>query len=197
MEKQPSFITQARREQIIEATIKALDEIGYKSISLAKIAKIAKVSTGLISYHFSDKEDVLNNTLVYLLKKQYDYIKEKVDESKSAYDQLITFIDTSLAYQGTHYVHNVALIEIIFNARTPDNIPYYKVSDDEEDPLYVLLQEILQDGQKTKEFSTFDTKNVSIIIQGAIGESMLMNQENFNLEAYKNELVTMVTKMVK
>ncbi|MGP4040136.1 TetR/AcrR family transcriptional regulator [Gracilibacillus sp. D59] len=197
MEKQPSFITQARREQIIKATIDTLDEIGYKNISLAKIAKKAKVSTGLISYHFSDKEDVLNNTLVYLLKNQYEYIKEKIDESKSANDQLITFIDASLAYQATHYVHNVALIEIIFNARTPDNIPYYKLSDDDEDPLYNLLQEILRSGQEAKEFSRFDIKNVSIIIQGAIGESMLMNQENFNLETYKSELVTMVTKMVK
>lgn len=197
MEKQPSFITQARREQIIKATIEALDEIGYKKISLAKIAKKAKVSTGLISYHFSDKEDVLNHTLVYLLTNQYDFIKEKVAERKSAYDQLITFIDASLAYQGTHHAHNVALIEIIFNARTPDNIPYYKVAEDEEDPLYVLLQTILQYGQETKEFSTFDTKNVSIIIQGAISESMLMNQEDFNLETYKNELITMVTKMVK
>ncbi|WP_163582908.1 TetR/AcrR family transcriptional regulator [Gracilibacillus saliphilus] len=197
MEKQPSFITQARREQIIKATIEALDEIGYKKISLAKIAKKAKVSTGLISYHFSDKEDVLNHTLVYLLTTQYDFIKEKVAESKSAYDQLITFIDASLAYQGTHHVHNVALIEIIFNARTPDNIPYYKVAEDEEDPLYVLLQKILQYGQETKEFSTFGTKNVSIIIQGAIAESMLINQEDFNLETYKNELIAMVTKMVK
>ncbi len=197
MGKQPSFITQARREQIIKATIETLDEIGYINISLAKIAKKAKVSTGLISYHFSDKEDVLNHTLVYLLTNQYGFIKEKVTERKSAYDQLLTFIDASLAYQGTHHVHNVALIEIISNARTPDNIPYYKVSNDEEDPLYQLLQEILQHGQETKEFSTFDTKNVSIIIQGAIAESMLMNQENFNLETYKNELVTMVTKMVK
>src|SRR5699024_6613839 len=139
MVDQPSFITEARREQIIKATIEVLDEIGFVNISLAKIAKMAKVSTGLISYHFEDKEDVLNNTLVYLLKTQFDYIKERVSKEEPTYDRLIAFIDASLAYQGTHRVNNIALIEIIFNARTEDNVPYYKLSTDEEDPLYVHL----------------------------------------------------------
>ncbi|PTM53337.1 TetR/AcrR family transcriptional regulator [Desmospora activa] len=197
MGDQPSFIAEARREQIIKASIEALNELGYANISLAKIAKKAKVSTGLISYHFSDKEDLLNNTLTYLLKKQFQYIMERVSQKDSAYDQLIAFIDASLAYQGTHHAHNVALIEIVFNARTSDNVPYYQVSTDEEDPLYVRLQEILRYGQETKGFSGFDPQNVSIMIQGAIGESMLMKGEGFDLEAYRDELVSMVTKMVK
>ncbi len=197
MEDQPSFIAEARRKQIIHATIKVLDEIGYVNISLAKIAKMAKVSTGLISYHFKDKEDVLNHTLVYLMKIHFDYIKERVSKKESAYDQLITFIEASIAYQRTHSVNNIALIEIIFNARTEDNVPYYKLSTEEEDPLYTYLQEILLDGQKTKEFSAFNTKSLSMMIQGAISESMLMNGEGFDVEAYKNDLVTMVTKMVK
>ncbi|AEG59953.1 TetR/AcrR family transcriptional regulator [Desulforamulus ruminis] len=197
MGDQPSFIAEARREQIIKASIETLDEIGYVNVSLAKIAKRANVSTGLISYHFLDKEDLLNNTLAYLLKKQLDYIQERISKEESAYDKLISFIDASLAYQGTHRVDNIALIEIIFNARTPDNVPYYKVSSQEEDPLYKKLQEILCLGQETKEFAKFDSKSVSIIIQGAIAESMLMNGEGFDLEAYREELVNMVTKMVK
>ncbi|GIN72919.1 TetR family transcriptional regulator [Bacillus sp. J14TS2] len=193
-----SFIAEARKEQIIKATIDVLDEIGYVNVSLAKIAKKAKVSTGLVSYHFEHKEDVLNQTLLYLIEKQFEYIKERAEKKESAYDQLISFIDASLAYQGTHSVNNIALIEIVFNARTPENVPYYKVSNDDEDPLYTQLEEILSYGQKTKEFSdTFDPRFVSIMIQGAIAESILMNGEEFDLEGYKNELINTVTKMVK
>src|SRR5699024_9217272 len=107
MVNQPSFITAARREQIIKATIEVLNEIVFVTICLAKISKMSKVSTGLISYHFEDKEDVLNNTLVYLLKMQFDYIKERVSKEKTAYDQLIAFIDASLTFQGTHRVNNI------------------------------------------------------------------------------------------
>lgn len=196
MADQPSFIAEARREQIIKATIQVLDEIGYVNISLAKIAKMAKVSTGLISYHFKDKEDVLNNTLVYLVKTQLDYIKERVSKKEAAYDRLIAFIEASIAYQGTHSVNNIALIEILFNARTEDNVPYYKLSAEEEDPLYRYLQEILESGQKTNEFSNFNAKNLSTMIQGAISESMLVSGIDFDLEGYKNDLVAMVTKIV-
>src|SRR5699024_90043 len=114
MVNQPSFITESRREQIIKATIEVLKEIRYVNISCAKIAKIAKANTALIYYHLEDKEDVLNNTLVYLLKMQFDYIKERVSKEKTAYDQLIAFIDASLTFQGTHRVNNIALIEIVF-----------------------------------------------------------------------------------
>ncbi|WP_146553023.1 TetR/AcrR family transcriptional regulator [Rummeliibacillus sp. SL167] len=197
MGDQPSFIAEARREQIIKATIETLDEIGYVNISLAKIAKKAKVSTGLISYHFKDKEDVINHTLTYLLEKQFEYIQKSVSTKKKAYDQLVAFIDALVIYQATYKQNNVALIEIIFNARTEDNIPYYKLSDDEEDPLYIFLQDILRYGQETKEFTDFDVKNISVMIQGAISESMLMNDQKLNIQSYKNDLAKMIMKVVK
>jgi hypothetical protein len=95
---------------------------------------------------------VLNNTLIYLLKIQFDYIQARVSKEESAYKQLIAFIDASLAYQVTYRVNNITLIEIIFMARTEDNVPYYKVPTDEEDPLYGYLQEILHREQEAMYF---------------------------------------------
>lgn len=53
------FIADTRREQMMDATIETLNEIGYKKVSLSKIAKRAGISTGLISYHFSGKDDLI------------------------------------------------------------------------------------------------------------------------------------------
>lgn len=72
-----SFIAEARREQIIQSCIDTLEEVGYTKVSLTKIAKKAKVSTGLISYHFSDKMDLINQTLLYLLEKNWILLVEK------------------------------------------------------------------------------------------------------------------------
>ncbi|WP_150821088.1 TetR/AcrR family transcriptional regulator, partial [Streptococcus pneumoniae] len=58
-----SFIAEARREQIILACIDTLEEVGYNNLSLTKVAKKAKISTGLISYHFNDKLYLMNRTL--------------------------------------------------------------------------------------------------------------------------------------
>ncbi|MFZ2536118.1 TetR family transcriptional regulator [Methanothrix sp.] len=169
-DERQSFIAEARREQIIEATIATLDEIGYVNASLAQIAKRAGISTPLISYHFRDKNDLINQTLTTLLSETTAYVTERLKEGNTAREKLRIFIEARLAYQGTHSKHNVALIEIVFNARTPDNVPYYKLSDDGEDPVVYALEQLLTEGQASGEFREFDIHAMASAIQGAIGE---------------------------
>lgn len=199
MEKKQSFITEARREQIVMAAIEVLAEIGYVSASLSQIAKKAKISTGLISYHFSGKEDLMNNTLMYLVQQEWSFIKEKVDLKQTSTEKLIAFIEASLAYQGKNRVNNIALIEIVFNARTSDHIPYYLLEDegDDEDSLPALLREILYKGQASEEFIDFNPQVMSTIIQGAISESMLTHTSKTNIDIYSEELIKTVIRMVK
>lgn len=198
-EGKPSFIAEARREQIIEAAIKTLDEIGYVKASLAQIAQRAGISTALISYHFADKNDLMNHLLVKLLERSTSYILERVHRESTPQGKLNTFIVASLAYQGTHLAHNTALLEIVFNARTPDNTPYYKLSDDEEDLILQELQQILRDGQEQGVFRVFDINVMSSLIQGAIGEYMPISAitKKVDLEAYSNELVKIVNHSLR
>lgn len=200
MEVRQSFIAEARREQIIEAAIITLDEIGYVKASLAQIAKRARISTALISYHFTDKSDLMNHLLTNLLEGSTTYILKEVQQETTHHRKIETFITASLAYQGTHPERNTALIEIIFNARTPDNIPYYKLSDDEdEDPIMNELKLILYDGQKKGAFGEFNIDVMANMIQGAIGEYMFNTDitKKVDLKTYGSELVNIVNEALK
>jgi len=189
-----SFITEARREQIIEATIQTLDEIGYVKASLAQIAKRAGISTALISYHFSDKSDLMNHLLMKLVESSTSYILERVHQENTPQEKINTFIFASLDYQVTHPAHNTALIEIIFHARTSDNTPYYKLSDDEEDLMLKELRLILQNGQDAGVFGDFNIDVMANMIQGAIGEYMFNPSltKKVDLKTYSNELIKIV-----
>lgn len=197
-ESKQSFISGARREQIIEAAIKTLDEIGYVNASLSQIAKRAGISTGLISYHFSDKQDLMNHLLMNLIEKSTASILKMVQGEYEPKEKLEAFITASLSYQGTHHAHTTALIEIVFNARTPENIPYYKLSDDDEDLLMDTLCEILLDGQRKGQFGNFNAEVMANLIQGAIGEYMLgaAITKKVDLETYSRELVNIINKSV-
>lgn len=199
MEYKQYLIADARREQIIKAAIEVLAEIGYHSSTLSKIANRANISTGLISYHFSGKEDLMRNTLMYLVEQERAFIKEKVEQKQTYMEKLMVFIEASLAYQVTNRGNNIALLEIVFNGRTPDNVPYYLVETDDEDELNVLLKEILYKGQETKEFGDFDPQVIVIVIRGAISGSMSLPQyENkLNLEDYSEKLLKSVLKMIE
>jgi TetR/AcrR family transcriptional regulator, transcriptional repressor of bet genes len=198
-EEKQSFIAEARRAQIVDAAIKTLDEIGYVQASLAQIAKRAGISTALISYHFADKDDLMNHVLVRLLEASNTYILDKVRQHKAPQEMLDAFIIASLAYQGTHPAHNAALLEIIFNARTPDKIPYYKLSDDEEEPLLHELKQILRNGQEEGVFGAFQTDVMASLIQGGIGEYMLSTAvtKKVDLETYSRELSKIVRQAVR
>lgn len=57
---------EARRTQLIEATIEVLASKGYSRMTLTDVAKLAGLSHGLVNFHFETKEKLLAETLRYL-----------------------------------------------------------------------------------------------------------------------------------
>jgi hypothetical protein len=140
----------------------------------------------------------MNNLLVHLVETSTAYVLSRVERETSPKQKLAAFIDASLAYQGTHHAHNTALIEIIFNARTPENTPYYKLGDD-DDQIRQELRQILTSGQEQGMFGTFNVDVVATVIQGAIAEYMLASPtvvKTVDLETYSKELIGLIEKLV-
>ncbi|WP_124727891.1 TetR/AcrR family transcriptional regulator [Staphylospora marina] len=196
--KKQSFIAEARRAQIIEAAIHTLDEIGYVNASLAQIAKRAGISTALISYHFQDKNDLMNHTLATLIEEETRYVAERLAAAKTPRERLHAYIEACLAYQGTHPKRIYALIEIIFHARTPDQVPYYKLEDDDEEPLVSVLKEILITGQKAGEFRAFNVPVTAAALRAAIWEYAANKtlSEQIDLETYSAELIQIFDRVI-
>jgi AcrR family transcriptional regulator len=58
-QRPPTFIEQARRAQLIEATIDLVAHHGYAGTSLARIAEAAQISKATVLYHFPSKDAVV------------------------------------------------------------------------------------------------------------------------------------------
>ncbi|MBL4928168.1 TetR family transcriptional regulator [Fuscibacter oryzae] len=59
----------ARRAQLIEATIEVLARQGYARVTMADVARRAGLSHGLVNFHFHSKENLLVETLIYLAEE--------------------------------------------------------------------------------------------------------------------------------
>lgn len=59
----------ARRAQLIEATISTLAARGYSRTTLTEVARTAGLSHGLVLFHFETKEKLLAETLAYLAEE--------------------------------------------------------------------------------------------------------------------------------
>ncbi len=60
---------EARRLQLIEATIETLGQRGYARTTLTEVARTAGLSHGLVNFHFETKEKLLTETLIYLAEE--------------------------------------------------------------------------------------------------------------------------------
>jgi AcrR family transcriptional regulator len=55
-----------RRQQLIDATIKVLGQKGYASLTVADVARLAGLSTGIVIFHFNSKNELLAATMQHL-----------------------------------------------------------------------------------------------------------------------------------
>ena len=56
-----------RRQQLIQATLTAVDQVGMGDASIALIARLAGVSNGIISHYFQDKNGLIEAAMRHLM----------------------------------------------------------------------------------------------------------------------------------
>lgn len=81
-----------RRQQLILATLDAVNELGFAEASIIQIAKRAGVSTGIISHYFDGKNGLIEATMRYLLKQLTDTIAVKLSTVENTAEQRLIAI---------------------------------------------------------------------------------------------------------
>src|SRR5690606_3758989 len=87
-ETELTFIEQARRKQIVEATIEVLAEVGYGKASLALIAQRVGISKGVISYHFKGKADLIAQVEAAITEDIEQAVRPEVEAETTATGRL-------------------------------------------------------------------------------------------------------------
>ncbi|CAM3167288.1 TetR/AcrR family transcriptional regulator [Tsukamurella hominis] len=165
---QRSFIEEARRRQIIAAAVEVLADEGYGRATLARIARQAGISKGVISYHFDGKDDLMRQVVVHLFVAGAEFMGPRLAEQHTATDVLRTYIATNLEYIASERRFLGAMVEVVLNLRNPDGTPVFGPSEGEQEML-APLAEILRDGQASGEFSSgFDPTIMARLIRDAI-----------------------------
>ncbi|RKR02636.1 TetR family transcriptional regulator [Kushneria sinocarnis] len=66
-----------RRQQLIQATMTAIDEVGLADTTVAVIARKAGVSTGIISHYFGGKDGLLEATMRRILGDLGESVRQR------------------------------------------------------------------------------------------------------------------------
>ncbi|MGR6872897.1 transcriptional regulator BetI [Pseudomonas sp. HK3] len=84
-----------RREQLINATLAAIEEHGFHGTTVSVISKKANLSTGIISHYFGDKAGLMDATMRYLLEQLKQDLLQHLPNSIDHHVRLNAIIDAN------------------------------------------------------------------------------------------------------
>lgn len=91
-----------KQEALFEATVKLVNEIGFVSSSVAKIAKEANISPATLYVYYHNKEDLLVSTYLKIKQNISEAILENFDESMPIRDILKNVWFNIFRYTSKH-----------------------------------------------------------------------------------------------
>ncbi len=127
-----------KKEAIIEATIHLVNEIGFASCSISKIAKRARVSPATIYVYFTNKEDLIVSTYVEIKKSMGVALTKDYDPSLPIRDRLWRFWTNTFTHISRYPQH-------FFYSEQFSNSPFTSLVKSEEldtyfDPLHSTVR---------------------------------------------------------
>jgi len=188
--KESSFIEQARRRQIIEATIASVAAEGYVGSSLATVAKRAGISKGVVLYHFRGKDELVEMAVNEIFRELQDFMKPRLEAASTARDRLRVFIESELSFLEQHRAHLLTVSYILVNHRNRRGEFYLRSS--AEKTAMQAIGAILEEGRKRGEFRPFDVRPMAATILNALNGalSQWVTDPGMSLADYAAELVT-------
>lgn len=186
--KDRSFTAQARRAQIVQATIETIAEFGYAQTSFGRIAEKANLSsTRLISYHFAGKQELMAQVATDLYQDIAEFMTKRLIGQRSASGALRGYIEGNIEYVATHRSQMKALLDIFLSGVLSDGEPTTALVS------VGPVEQILRDGQASGEFRDFDPTIVAACIQRGIDAvpMLLQMRPDLDLAACAAEMATL------
>ena len=178
-EEQFEEIRSDRKFQIMEAALEVFAIEGYDKASIAKIAKTAKISKGLMYNYFSSKEDLLKAVLIQGIEGLKESFLQIEDEPDTP-EELEIFIKGGMEImrQESHFYQ---LYFTIFFQADAQKI----IAENYQVLIGGLLEDIIRYFEKKGDPHPMEKAQLLAAIMDGFGMYYLMNPELYDLDVYE------------
>lgn len=194
---------EARRAQIVAATIDLLATEGITGASFGRIVKAAGLSsTRLISYHFASKEALLQAVFGAVVAEAAARMRPALDAQPTAVGKLEAYIRSNLEFLAAYPKHAKAVVEIARagamppNEASPDRPAASNVGPEAADAAVLLLARLFSMGQATGEMRDFDPVIMARSLRASIDTVAVIVETTppIDIDHYANELVALFVR---
>lgn len=167
-----TFIEEARRKQLVEVAIDTIANEGFMNTTLTDIARRADISKGVISYHFENKDKLIDEVIRTLLRTSYEFIHARVEAAPDDIPEKIrVYIRASFDYMMQNPARAAAQVDlwgsfVSAEAKHDFNVTAY-------DPCRRYLSALILTGQERGAIGTMPPLILAALIQGIIDGMMM------------------------
>jgi TetR/AcrR family transcriptional repressor of bet genes len=111
-----------RRRQLVEAAIAVIHERGFANATVARIARRAGISAGLVHHYFRDKDDLLFTTMRHLLAELRADAVARLAKAREPRQRLCAIIDACFGEAQFEEQVFSAWLALYGNARQSDRL---------------------------------------------------------------------------
>lgn len=201
--KQPegkrTFVDIARRAQLIECAIDAIDDVGYQKASLAEIARRAGITKGAIFYHFANRDELIEAVFGHVVTAGTDLIMSRVRAAQTPRAQLRAYVG---AFVESLHV-NPRGIRVLFaigdHITDEEGRPRLVHDRNLQEAALAGIVDILRRGQEAGEFGEFDVRSMAMMIRAALEAlpTYTTAYPDLDIDAYGADLVTFFERALR
>ena len=165
------------RERILVSAVACLADGGIDELRIAKVARRAAVSTGLVHYHFATREALLAEALTRSFAIAGDVRVNVKYGYGPALERLRRKVEESLPHPGRHRREWELWVELWLRAAREPALR--AVAAEVYSRLHASLRELIQEGVDAREFAVADP--------GLVADRVLAAIDGFGLRALLDE----------
>ncbi|MFD5246300.1 TetR/AcrR family transcriptional regulator [Amycolatopsis sp. NPDC058340] len=192
-----SFIEEARRAQIVSATIETIAEIGYAKASFVQIARRAGISPGLITYHFAKREELMKQVMLSVHTSIDQALSARAEGAESYTAALRALIEGFVSYSAEQPKEIIAIGQIASASRDAEAARSW--FDQQNAKTLAELEDMFRDGQAAGELREFSPRvmAVSVIAAMEAAPAELITRPDTDVAAYARELADLFEHAVR
>ncbi|SDP97610.1 TetR/AcrR family transcriptional regulator [Lentzea jiangxiensis] len=192
-----SFIEDARRSQIVAATIATIAEIGYAKASFVRIAQRAGISPGLITYHFAKREELMKQVVLTVHDSMDQALTARTENADGYVSALRALVEGFVHYCAEHPAELVAIGQIADAARDAEAARTW--SEEQNARTLTELEDMFREGQRAGELREFSPRVMAVTVLAAMeaAPAELWARPDTDVSEYARELADLVERAVR
>lgn len=151
---------EARRQQLIDATMKCIARNGMGSTSIGDVAREAGLSQGIVNLHFQSKDNLLNETLQQLSDEytsQFDKVLETAGPAAAEKLRALMALD----FRASICDRRKLAVWFAFYGEVKSRPAYQRICQNREARYDTVVEDLCEDIIRDGNYTTVTAKNAS------------------------------------